>query len=389
METGCAPPAEHLPALLDLGVALDELRPAVRAAARGRGAWLAGLEPRWSYALPADVPDAAAAQRIWSEGDVTARLALVEALRASDPDAARTLVQTTFASEAPEVRAGILERLATGLAAADEPLLESALDDRRREVRAVAAAQLAHLPSSALAARMLERARQHVRVERAARERLVVDPPGELDAALLRDGVAKRARAGLGERASWLAGILEATPLDGLQAHLGRAPAEALALPGAEDWHAMLLPALATAAVRQRDAGWAEALLQAGVDRQGLGEVLPPAARERLLLAAAAADGLAGAPVSLLTAHGRWSETLTRGVLHALDRARDPKAVPPQLAYAIAAHGDPSRADQADELADRLAIHDERLARVLRAVAETLHVRRAMIEELRCPTTPP
>ena len=248
--------------------------------------------------------------------------------------------------------------------AADEPLLESALDDRRREVRAVAAAQLAHLPSSALAARMLERARQHVRVERAARERLVVDPPGELDAALLRDGVAKRARAGLGERASWLAGILEATPLDGLQAHLGRAPAEALALPGAEDWHAMLLPALATAAVRQRDAGWAEALLQAGVDRQGLGEVLPPDARERLLLAAAAADGLAAAPVSLLTADGRWSETLTRGVLHALDRARDPKAVPPQLAYAIAAHGDPSRADQADELADRLAIHDERLARV-------------------------
>ena len=181
-------------------------------------------------------------------------------------------MQTTFAAEAPEVRAGVLERLATGLSAADEPLLESALDDRRREVRAVAAAQLAHLPSSALAARMLERARQHVRVERAARERLVVDPPGELDAALLRDGVAKRARAGLGERASWLAGILEATPLAGLQAHLGRAPAEALALPGAEDWHAMLLPALATAAVRQRDAGWAEALLQAGVDRQGLGE---------------------------------------------------------------------------------------------------------------------
>ena len=388
VEAGCAPPAEHLPALLDLGVALEELRPAIRAASLGRGAWLAALEPRWSYALPADLPDAAAAQQVWSEGDVTARLALVEALRASDPEAARALVQTTFADEAPEVRAAppgaagdgpVRRRRAAAGSGPRRPPARGARGGRRAaRPPAVVGARGAHAGAGAAA-----RARR-AGGARAARGR----PAGELDAALLRDGVAKRARAGLGERASWLAGILEATPLAGLQAHLGRPPAEALALPGAEDWHAMLLPALATAAVRQGDAGWAEALLQAGVDRQGLGDVLPPEARERLLLGEAAADRLAAAPVSLLTADGGWSGTLTRGVLRALERARDPKAVPPQLAYAIAAHGDPARAAQADELADRLAIHDERLARVLRAVAETLHVRRAMIEELRCQTTP-
>ena len=365
--------------------------PAIRAAARGRGAWLAGLEPRWSYALPADVPDAAAAQRIWSEGDVTARLALVEALRASDPDAARALVQTTFAergargargasssgwrpaSPPPTSRCWRPPWTTAGARCARWPRRSSRTCRRRRSRRACWSGRGSTCGSSGRRASGSWSTRRRSSTPHCC-------------ATASRSGRGRGSASG--PRGSPASSRPRRSPAcRPISAARRRRPSRC---PGAEDWHAMLLPALATAAVRQRDAGWAEALLQAGVDRQGLGERAaarrPRAAAARRprrrtgsppLRSACSRRTEAGARRSRVACWTRWTGPATRR------RCRRSSPTPsPRTAT-------PSRADQADELADRLAIHDERLARVLRAVAETLHVRRAMIEELRCPTTPP
>src|SRR5690348_15856749 len=91
--------------------------------------------------------------------------------------------------------------LAFGLSLADEPFLERALDDRRKEVRQQAAGLLVRLPSSALAARMLDRARDLITLGTSTilhRPRIDVTPPDEADVAMIRDGVNPKPPAGSG-----------------------------------------------------------------------------------------------------------------------------------------------------------------------------------------------
>ena len=49
----------------------------------------------------------------------------------------RAQLTATWSSEPPEHRAALLPQLAVGLGPADEALLDTALDDRRKEVRAL------------------------------------------------------------------------------------------------------------------------------------------------------------------------------------------------------------------------------------------------------------
>ena len=71
-----------------------------------------------------------------------------------------------------ETRAAYVEALGVGLGPEDEPFLESALDDKSRQVRAEAVRLLATLPASRFAGRMT--ARLHERVEVAAEGTAVV-----------------------------------------------------------------------------------------------------------------------------------------------------------------------------------------------------------------------
>ncbi|KAA6214461.1 hypothetical protein CP973_35805 [Streptomyces albofaciens JCM 4342] len=283
-EYGYRAPEALLPALLDAARARTDLRAAALGFAGPRALWLARLNDEWKFALrgvgsTAALPgpdDPEAVRALWEEGLFAERVSLLASLRRRDPAAGRALLAGTWSSERAEDRLMFLDSLREGLTVADEPFLEQALSDRSRNVRGTAAELLSALPGTALAGRMADRARACVtlaRVEGGARDRaartadasawtLVVEAPHECDAAMQRDGVVLRPPTGRGRRAWWLSQLLEAAPLDCWPAWLGgREPAAIVALPVADGWRTELHDAWCRAAVRQRDAAWARALL--------------------------------------------------------------------------------------------------------------------------------
>ncbi|GII78673.1 hypothetical protein Sru01_36550 [Sphaerisporangium rufum] len=265
-------PPGLLPRVLDLGARDRSLRAPIGVLAGERGRWLAGLNPPWGYLLheattPGGAPPPAAGDaagggpdaetlRRWEFGTRGDRLSALRGLRAVDPARARTLLLSGWDREAPEDRAAFVNALADGLSMADEPFLESALDDRRREVRTQAADLLTRLPDSRLGRRMAARAAACVRP---AGDMLHAEPPQACDGGMERDGIRLRAPGGTGQRSWWLQQIIAHTPLPFWTAHLGRTAKEIVALNRGE-WSREIRLGWERATVLQNDPTWARAL---------------------------------------------------------------------------------------------------------------------------------
>ncbi|WP_369261416.1 DUF5691 domain-containing protein [Streptomyces sp. R35] len=349
---GFAPPPQALPALLDAARGRTDLRPAALAFAGPRAFWLARLNQEWRFALRsapgggAALPgpeEAERVQQLWQEGLFAERVALLSAIRAKEPDAARELLTTTWATERAEDRLMFLDSLRSGLCAADEPFLERALSDRSRNVRATAAELLSALPGSALAARMAARAGSCVAVDRMrGTPTIVVEAPHECDAGMERDGVAPKPPAGRGERSWWLGQLVEAAPLGTWPGRLGgRTPEEIVALPVADDWQGELHAAWCRAAVRQRDPGWSRVLLGAPSAPEAGGPGAVSLAERSKLLSTLRAGERAEWVAGFIGTHGLsesfqllgvcavpWAGPLGRAVVDALDIARDAGSYP-------------------------------------------------------------
>ncbi|WP_223734614.1 DUF5691 domain-containing protein, partial [Streptomyces purpurogeneiscleroticus] len=396
-ERGYRAPAALLPALLDAARARTDLRPAALALAGPRALWLARLNDDWKFALrgiggAAALParqDQAASQRLWEEGLFAERVALLSATRRLDPAAGLALLAGTWSTERAEDRLMFLDSLREGLSPADEPFLEKALSDRSRNVRATAAELLSALPESALASRMAERATACLRLDAPATGPvadpvadpvLVVTPPRACDAGMERDGVVAQAPAGRGERAWWMGQLLEATPLGVWSGLLGcRTPEEIVALPVADGLRTEVHDAWCRAAVRQRNAAWAQALLGAptaagsgtagsavsGGETGASGEagssrdaakllgVLPEGERAEWVAEFVASHGLSDAFRLLGVCAVPWSEPLGRAVVDALDIARDAGSYPWSFSGVMGLAErclDPAAADRLDML---------------------------------------
>jgi hypothetical protein len=413
---GYAAPPQALPALLDAARGRTDLRPAALEFAGPRALWLARLNPDWRFALRAAPGGGAALPRpeeterigrLWQEGLFAERVALLSALRARDPGAARELLASTWATERAEDRLMFLDSLRTGLHPADEPFLEQALSDRSRTVRATAAELLSALPGSALAARMAVRAGACVAVDHTgATPALVVEAPHECDAGMERDGVVAKPPPGRGERSWWLGQLVEATPLGTWPGRLGgRTPREIVALPVADDWQGELHAAWCRAAVRQRDPEWARALLgapsapEAGgpgavslAERAKLLATLTPGERAEWVAGFIAAHGLSEAFQLLGVCAVPWAAPLGRAVVDALNIARDAGSYPWSFSGVMGLAErclDPAEAGRLDAL---LAVPDEPedaspgaggyWAEAFQRLVTTLRLRAAMAEEL-------
>ncbi|MET8951546.1 DUF5691 domain-containing protein [Streptomyces sp. NPDC004393] len=347
---GFAPPPEALPALLDAARGRTDLRPAVLAFAGPRALWLARLNPDWRFALrsapgggsPLSPEDPEQVRLLWQQGLFAERVALLGALRARRPAAARELLAGTWATERAEDRLMFLDSLRAGLEPADEPFLEQALSDRSRNVRATAAELLSALPGSALAGRMATRAAVCVAVDRTAGEpTLVVEAPHECDPGMERDGVVPKPPTGRGERSWWLGQLVEAAPLGTWPARWGRTPTEIVALPVADDWRDELHAAWCRAAVRQRDPGWSRALLGPPSAPEAGGPGAVSLAERAKLLSTLGADERAEWVAGFIATHGLseafqllgvcavpWAAPLGRAVVDALNIARDAGSYP-------------------------------------------------------------
>ncbi|MEV6545145.1 DUF5691 domain-containing protein [Streptomyces sp. NPDC051665] len=416
---GFAAPVQALPALLDAARGRTDLRPAALEFAGPRALWLARLNPDWRFALRAtpgggtalpDLDDPDQVQLLWQEGLFAERVALLAAIRAQRPAAARELLVATWGTERAEDRLMFLDSLRMGLSAEDEPFLEQALADRSRNVRATAAELLSALPDSALAARMAVRASACVAVDRTREEPgLVVEAPHECDSGMERDGVVAKAPAGRGERSWWLGQLVEATPLGTWERRLGgRTPKEIVALPVADDWRSELHAAWCRAAVRQRNAEWSRALLgtpsapEAGgpgavslAERAKLLSTLGGGERADWVAGFIAAQGLSEAFQLLGVCAVPWAAPLGRAVVDALNIARDAGSYPWSFSGVMGLAErclDPAEASRLDGL---LAVPDETedaapgaggyWAEAFQRLVTTLRLRAAMTEELGAP----
>jgi hypothetical protein len=417
--TGRRLPPELLPALLEAARRHRQLRPAVPAVGGPRAAWLAAQRPEWAFACArgsagtgpasgatgpgspgavADPGDSTVGDDTdWELGSIDRRVAYLRRLRRRDPTRGRRLLAAVWEAEPPDDRAALLGACATGLSGDDEPLLEQALDDRRRQVRATAVELLGRLPDSGHARRMAARALACVDLNDPAQ--LSIAPPAACDRSMIRDGISARPPAGVGERAWWLEEIVARTPL-----RVWPEPAAVLGRRGSEDWAGGLRRGLARAAAGQGDPTWAAALLDPLTaealasghpgDRlllEALYDALRPedvAARAVAVLRRGLAHAAAAGGEHVLgLCPSPWPQAVAEEVLAALAHEAGQRGTGWRMAglCELAALRVPAGfAARARELLERVraATPQSPAVRVLERFAATVQFRRDMLEEL-------
>lgn len=133
---------------------------------------LAALNPAWERALarhagPSTSEPVTVDTDVWRTGTHAERLAVVSALRQSDPArATELLTDGSLAREPVGHRVDMVQAMAVGLSAADEDVLTTWLSDRAKSVRAAAADLLGRIPGSATARLAEEQALAHLQVHR-------------------------------------------------------------------------------------------------------------------------------------------------------------------------------------------------------------------------------
>lgn len=199
-------PDMMLPQLLNEGVKRRELQGKIASVIGSRGMWLASLNPHWSYVVTLNHYD-----DVWRYGSSQERAVALRSMRANSPEHAREMLSNDWARESPEDRAAFLAALRIGLNISDEPFLEMALDDRRKEVRTTAISLLSEIPESRFIQRMIDRANQCL-IFRS--NELNVMLPAEVNKEMERDGIEKKLPTyqKIGERDWWFRQIISSVP---------------------------------------------------------------------------------------------------------------------------------------------------------------------------------
>ena len=289
--------AAAAPLVLDWWARQPRRSEAVFAALGRRGEWLASLNASWHKPIatgevPADADD------LWQLGKSAERLALLISVRRCEPARARALIESTWLNDGANDRQRFLEVLRENASMADEPFLESALDDRSKLVRRQAADVLAVVSGSRLRQRMSEAAKAIVSV-RGPRSipgrsltRIVLQPPDSFVASWERDGLEERPPEGIGQRAWWMRQILARADLDVWTSLAGMTPEAILESLKSDDYFGDAVQALIAAANATSDARWSTALVRCLLDQRAIDlasvaallEALPDREREVLSL---------------------------------------------------------------------------------------------------------
>ncbi len=249
-------PHQDVIALLDYGRQHLEQRQKVLPLLDSRGRWLAQQNPHLAWAV-GDTSSLENALETWELGSKAARVLALQTIRQHNPEQARGLLETVWKSEPADERKNFLALFAEGLTEADEPFLESSLDDRSKDVRAMAADFLTKLPNSAFVNRMKTRAMKLL--QNSKKELEVILP--EWEDTFARDAIEKKPVPNLqGAKAFWLEQIVTRVPLSFWETHLQLEPKEILnRLP--KDWQLTFINAFLAVSASSPDQKWSQALL--------------------------------------------------------------------------------------------------------------------------------
>lgn len=241
---GVAVPHACLVPLLEQAAAKPGLRAKLLPVLGARGRWLVAQHPEWAAKFASVADDAATVEAAWNTGSPAQRAAALRAMRAADPCAALANLQSGWAQEPPENRAALLPALEQGLSLADEAFLETALDDRRKEVRSAARELLSILPGSQLGARCAARLGALFTLQPGALPVLELALPEACDKAMKRDGVGSENPHALGEKQCWIFNLMQCVHPGHWTDRWGLTPEQVLLVLGASDFRNALLHGL-------------------------------------------------------------------------------------------------------------------------------------------------
>lgn len=246
-------PPQYLPHLLTLGKKQSHLRAAILPVLGKRGYWLAMHNPEWNYVNSKNNDKA------WQSGSKENSKLLLQRLREQEPHLAREKLEASWKKENGEERANLLAALEVNLSMNDEPFLEAALDDKRKQVRDVASLLLSKLPESRLCQRMITRVFPLLQLNH---NRVKVTLPTKCDRSMIRDGIDQsRYSSALGEKATLLLQMLGCVPPSFLCHIWQKTPKELVQAVDGIEWEKMLLEGFAYSACKTQDVAWAEVLL--------------------------------------------------------------------------------------------------------------------------------
>jgi hypothetical protein len=392
VQAGQTIPPELLPNLLEEGRTRPTLRPQLLPVLGERGRWLARQNPLWAYASPV-LDDWDGLVQHWQDGDHRVRHALLYQLRHSEPERGREIAAAFWKEEQPQHRTWYLSVMAHGLSMADEPLLETLLDDRHHLVRQKAAELLACLPQSRLARRMAARLPQIVSWQPATPQRLYLRYPDTRDPHLQRDGFSLLDNPKNQSKA--LITLLNAVPLSAWLTLGPTTPTDLVtALPHSQ-WVRTLTNGLVTATLRQHNTEWADCLLvhlPLTLVTAKLAACLPVARLESFLRPLAQKIPLhKDHPLLLLLRQWPhpWSQDMAHLWLHLLaetmaqaENTSHPDSLLSLSLPNFAKQCPPTLADDAAALLLPLAADNPAWSRAIIPFVTTLRFRKRMIEEI-------
>lgn len=325
-EAGRRIPAVLLPEVFEACRRMSPLREPFGQVVGDYGRWLASLNSDWR-SIGTEYID-------WSTASVEDRITFLSRLRRSDPAQGLALLQSNWSTDTGPIREKLIQCLKVGLSVADEPFLDSALDDRATGVRSCAAQLLARLPDTAYSGRMMERAHRwvHLQYVFGRGHKIEVDIPEMPDPAWARDVESTLQGMSVDMRVST---IVSAVPVHLWEAEFKRKPEEIVRMAHESEWGAGLLRGFVAASAAEGNTRWTVALLAlltSRPDRYSVMSQLPeavakldPATFEAFITPHLNDPAVAASPVFKSFIHamhpGPMSERLARGQLVLCRRA--------------------------------------------------------------------
>lgn len=246
-------PPELLPELLEKCRSDKALWQKLHLAIGERGNWLIDQNEDWHFLIGKKQ------ELDWETSRKTERVAILNALRKTQPDEALELIESTWEEDDWQHRADFLKTLKQNISLADEPFLEKCLDARRKEIRRTAASLLEKIEGSALRKRMWERVQQFISIKnkKAQKLKIEVQLPDTLDDATLRDGIDPRKKwAEGGLKASYFAQMFIIIPPARWEVFFEKNATEVLDVFVRSEWAGLLIQASIAATVRHKDENW-------------------------------------------------------------------------------------------------------------------------------------